>query len=139
MAKKPVYVRNTKDYAYELSVKPEGAITPIFAKVFKPHTIKSDGTVLSNGYTYLTTEELEMLKKGSRYDKYVEKGLFVEYEELPDDALTNDEKYAELLTEVAGLRGSVASTVEQETLIEAQAKEIEELKKKLKKNSSAKE
>ena len=134
---KPVYVKNTKDYSYELSVIPEGALAPILTKVFKPHTIGATGTVLSNGYTYLTGEEAELLRKGSRYDKYLEKEILVEYDELPDDALTNDEKYSDLLTEVAGLRTAVASDVDKDALIKAQAKEIAELKKKLKKTSSS--
>ena len=134
---KAIYVKNTKDYSYELEVKPLGAISATFSKVFKPHTVSPNGTVLSNGYTYLTGEEVELIKAGTRYNKYVEKEIFIEYDELPDDALTNDEKYSELLTEVAGLRTAVASDVDKDALIETQAKEIAELKKKLKKTSSS--
>ena len=104
----PLWIKNTGSVAYQLEVKPAGKHKPTFSKVFKPYTVSSAGKVMSNGFTYLTGVEIDKLVLGTRYSEYLADGLFVAYEELPESALTDEERYADLLVEVASLRADVA-------------------------------
>ena len=127
------YVKNTTETAYSLEVREAGELDASFVKTFRPETINGqDGKVLHTGFTFITEEELKLLTAKTRFNRYVEKGLFKLYEELPDEVLTLDDKYANLLKENASLKSGEeleALRAELATLREENA----ELKKALKK------
>jgi len=92
------FVQNTTDASYALEVRNEGELAPVMTKVFRPETLNGqDGKVLHNGFTFVTTEELKMLQEKTRFNRYIEKGLFKLHDTLPDEVVTLDEKYAALL------------------------------------------
>lgn len=131
----PLWVENTGSVAYQLDIIPTGKYKPTFSKVFKPHVVSSAGKVMSNGFTYLTGAEIDKLVLGTRYSEYLADGLFVAYEELPETALTDEERYADLLIEVASLRTQVAGIpaieakiIGKNSVIDAQATYITDLK-----------
>jgi len=99
------YVKNTTDTAYALEVREAGELDASFVKTFRPETINGqDGKVVHTGFTFITEEELKLLTDKTRFNRYVEKGLFKLYDELPDEVLTLDDKYANLLKENAALK-----------------------------------
>lgn len=99
------YIKNTTDYAYALEVRLKGELSASLVKEFRPETMDGQsGKILHNGFTFVTNEEYEQLNKHTRFGRYVEKGIFVEYDELPDEVVTLDEKYAALLSENAKLK-----------------------------------
>ena len=127
------YVKNTTETAYALEVRESGVLEASFIKTFRPETISGqDGKVLHTGFTFITEEELKLLTDKTRFNRYVEKGLFILYDELPDEVLTLDDKYANLLKENAllksggeleALRAEIATLREENTALKKAQKE----------------
>jgi hypothetical protein len=102
----------------------------LFTKTFQPERVDgTTGRVISTGYTTLSEEEYQMLRKGSRtLAVYCDKHkLLVEYDELPPEAKTPQEalvdaktdarkmaaKVLELSGKTAALKEALAETIKE--------------------------
>ncbi len=129
------YVKNTTDTAYALEVREAGELDASFVKTFRPETINGqNGKVVHTGFTFITEEELKLLTTKTRFNRYVEKGLFKLFDELPEEVLTLDDKYANLLKENAllksggeleALRAEIATLREENTELKKAQKEAQ--------------
>lgn len=121
-----VFIKNNRQYQSTFVVKAtrevedgEGKKTKRafvkFTKVFEP--FRADpvtGNVLSTGYTEVSKEEFENLKKLKVFASYIKKGNFVCYDEAPEGALLDSQIVSSLRSENSALKERIK---ELETLI----------------------
>lgn len=115
-----VFIKNNRQYQSTFVVKAtrevddgEGKKTKRafvkFTKVFEP--FRADpvtGNVLSTGYTEVSKEEFENLKKLKVFASYIKKGNFVCYDEAPEGALLDSQIVNALRKENTSLRKRIA-------------------------------
>lgn len=115
-----VFIKNNRQYQSTFVVKAtrevedgEGKKTKRsfvkFTKVFEP--FRADpvtGNVLSTGYTEVSKEEFENLKKLKVFASYIKKGNFVCYGEAPEGALLDSQIVNALRKENTSLRKRIA-------------------------------
>ena len=95
---------------------------------------KRNNVIISNGYTEVSDEEIELLKtESSTYAYYVQKGKLSVADNLPYESMSAEQQIAALRNENALLKKQLkdAQSVDAaqfETKIVEQSKEIEELK-----------
>ena len=95
------YIRNTDDASI-------GCKIPSLKKsfLFKPKKFdKRNNILLSNGYTEISDEDIELLRKESTVFTYYEKlGRLSVGDNLPQEAMSTEQLVASLRTEIAALK-----------------------------------
>lgn len=143
--KATVFVENTASYASTFTAvseeladdgtgKKRKRVVPIFAKTFPIRRVNpATGAVEHTGFTMLTANELETLKKSSNaFRQDIESGALIVHADAPKEALLDSElidslqaKNAELEAEIERLKGLLVSAAPE---LEKQGKELADLR-----------
>lgn len=98
------YIRNTDDATIVCKLTSVKNKSFIF---YSKKIDKSTGSVISNGYTAVSDEDLAMLRNESNVFQYYEKkGKLVAGDNLPAEAMTQEQLIAALRSEIAFLKRS---------------------------------